>query len=82
MKILIPSSSYPVSNVELKNISISNTTVTGCSMVSLSTTDTPMYYQLKSNCFPIATPTEGTIVVILGNIINPSSTKPPDSWEI
>ena len=78
MKIKIPTLSYPLSNVILRSFAIDGAKVSGCTLSTLG----DLYVKLNEVCFPQKIPQFGIITVVLANITNPSSTKPPNSWQI
>lgn len=78
MKVRIPLTSFSPSTVVLRSFSIGSTAISTCSLTNLS----PLYVQLEAGCFSSSVPALTTIQIVLGNITNPTSTKPSDSWQI
>lgn len=76
--ITIPITSFAVSTITLLSFTIGSTAIPGCSISNTA----PLTVQLSSACFPSSTPALTTLKVVLGNITNPLSTKPTDSWQI
>lgn len=78
MNITIPISSFPSTSVVLSGFYTGATNISGCTLNNVS----PMNLQLSASCFPNDVAALTDIKVVLGNIINPQSTKPSDSWEV
>lgn len=78
MRVRVPLTSFASSTITLVSFTIDSTVVSTCSLTNLS----PMYVQLEAGCFQNNTAALATIRVVLGNITNPFSTKPTNSWQV
>lgn len=76
--IRIPSTTYATTTVTLLSFSIGSSVVSTCTLTNLS----PLVLQLDPICFGSSTPALTTLKIVLGNITNPFSTKPSDSWQV
>jgi hypothetical protein len=62
----------------LNGFSINSGMITGCMLSALSN----MSFQLSASCFPSNVPALSNFSIVFGNVINPYSTKPSDSWTV
>lgn len=78
MRVRIPTTSFPTSNVVLQSFMIGTTVISACAITTLSA----MYIQLQSSCFATDTPASSTLRAQFSNITNPVSTKPTNTWTV
>ena len=84
VEIQLPVDSFSVNTLLLRSVQVqkpsdsSPTTYSSCSLSTLSS----LNVKISSSCFSEALPAQSNIIVTLGNITNPLSTKPSSSWEV